>query len=362
MLLGLDASRANPSLAGVGRYSIEMIRHLVDCDRHRFRLYANRTPRPSWSMRPHVEWRDLPFPRLWTHVRLSVEMARHAPDVLFVPAHVLPLVRPALAVVTIHDLGFLRFPRCHPRRQRLYLRLSTMWNARAASAILADSRATLADLQSLLSVPPERVTVVYPGVSEAFAPQPPQEVARVVARHSLPSQYLLFVGTLHPRKNLLRLLAAHAQVDQAPTLALAGRPGWMSEPILQRARSEAPRVRLLGPVPEEDLPALMSGATALMLPSLYEGFGIPVLEAMACETPVIASTTSSLPEAVGDAGLLVDPLSVEDIARAMRRVCQDPELAHDLGRRGRARARDFTWQAAAGQALGIMEDLLERRS
>ncbi|NPV06602.1 MAG: glycosyltransferase family 4 protein [Anaerolineae bacterium] len=362
MLLGLDASRADLSLAGVGRYSVEMIRHLIDCERHRFRLYANGTPRPFWSVRPHVEWRDLPFPRLWTHIRLSVEMARHAPDVLFVPAHVLPLVRPPLATVTIHDLGFLRFPHCHPGRQRLYLRLSTMWNVRVASAILADSCATRADLQSLLGVPSQRVTVVYPGVSEAFFPQPAQKVARVTARHRLPSQYLLFVGTLHPRKNLLRLLAAHAQVGQAPTLVLAGRPGWMSEPILRRARSAAPRVRLLGPVAEEDLPALMSGATALMLPSLYEGFGIPVLEAMACGTPVIASATSSLPEVVGDAGLLVDPLSPEDIASAMRRVCQEPELVQDLRQRGRARARQFTWRAAAGQALRTMEDLNERPS
>jgi glycosyltransferase involved in cell wall biosynthesis len=260
-------------------------------------------------------------------------------------------------VVTIHDLGFLRFPECHPPRQRLYLRLSTIWNARLASAVLVDSRATLDDLGTLLKLPPGRATVAYPGVSESFAPRPPEAIARVAARHRLPPQYLLFVGTLQPRKNLERLIAAHAQVPEAPPLVLAGRPGWLSAPILQAAQAAGPRVRLLGAVDDPDLPALMSGATALILPSLYEGFGIPALEAMACATPVIASRTSSLPEVVGDAGLLVDPLSAEDIASAMRKLCTHRDLAQELSQRGYERAQRFTWEAAASTALRVMEEI-----
>lgn len=359
MLYGVDASRCDPTLAGVGRYSTELVRHLIGYRDRSFRLYANGVERPTWAAGGNVDWHSIPFPRVWTHLRLSAEMAGRPPDLLFVPGHVLPLLRPRRTLVTIHDLGYLRFPDCHPPRQRLYLRLSTAWNARAASAILVDSRATQTDLTAAHDVPTTRSTVVYPGVPATFRPQPAAVVEAARSRLGLPERYLLFLGTLQPRKNLLRLLKAHAAVPEAPDLIMVGRPGWLSQPILEYAETLADRVRLLGPLPDEDLPPVISGATALMLPSLYEGFGIPALEAMSCGTPVLASTTSSLPEVVGEAGILVDPLSTDAIAAAMRRLCADPDLREELGRRGRERARHFTWAAAARKTLSVMEALVD---
>jgi len=362
MLLGIDASRCDPALAGVGRYSTEMVRHLVGHRRHRYRLYANGAVRPDWSRLPGVEWRDIPFPRLWTHLRLSAEMLTQPPDLLFVPGHVLPVIHLRRTLVTIHDLGYRRFPECHPPRQRLYLRLSTAWSARVSTMILVDSRATQADLAAAHPVAAAKSTVVYPGVSASFRPQAAEVVEAARRRLGLPDQYLLFVGTIQPRKNLLRLIKAHGQVPEAPSLVIVGRPGWMSAPIMEYIENASHRVQVLDSVADADLPAVYSGATALTFPSLYEGFGIPALEAMACGTAVVASTTSSLPEVVGGAGILVDPLSVDGIAAAIRRIIGEPDLRYELGARGRERSRHFTWPTAARQALEVMEALFDQAS
>jgi len=352
MRIGVDASRAVMARrAGVGRYSREVVAALVSGSDHEFRLYANGAGQPAWARRENVAWCNLRLPRLWTHVRLSSEMARHPPDALFVPAHVVPVVHPAATVVTIHDLGYLSYPECHPPRQRLYLRLSTIWNARAAAMILADSQWTRNDLIERLRVPSEKIAVAYPGVSAEFEPQPAQRIEAVSGRYHLPERYLLYVGTVQPRKNLARLVDAHALVREAPPLVLAGAPGWLSGQLISKIKAAGARVHLLGYVDDSDLPALISGADALVLPSLYEGFGIPVLEAMACGTPVMASCTSSLPEVVGDAGILVDPLSVEAIASGIKQMCADPALARELAQKGRQRARRFTWAACARVAL-----------
>ncbi|MGQ9554372.1 MAG: glycosyltransferase family 4 protein [Anaerolineae bacterium] len=271
------------------------------------------------------------------------------------PAHVLPPVHPPTAVVTIHDLGYLHYPTAHPPVQRLYLHWSTLWNVRTARVILADSQATIYDLSRYLRVPAARTVLAYPGVNEAFYPQPDSRVDEVRRHYRLPSSYLLYVGTIQPRKNVSRLLAAHALVSEAPPLVLVGAPGWLSKGILREIEATGERVRMLGYVPDDDLPALLTGAQALALPSLYEGFGIPALEAMACGTPVVASRTSSLPEVVGDCGILVDPLSIDDIARGLELVCHNREFARHLGDCGRIRARQFTWAACAQAALTAIE-------
>jgi glycosyltransferase involved in cell wall biosynthesis len=356
MLIGIDASRGvMPRSAGVGRYSRELIAAMAAAAGHRLRLYANGAARPAWALGDNIEWRDLPWPRLWTHSRLAWEVFHHPPEALFVPAHVLPVAHPDASVVTVHDLGYLRFPECHPPRQRFYLRLSTRWNTHSSAAILADSHATKADLTRLLGVQPHKVSVAYPGVSSEFAPIASGAVQAVRLQYGLPDRYLLYVGTLQPRKNIARLLAAHAQVTQAPLLAMAGAPGWLSDDLVRRVDASGPRVKRLGFVPDEHLPALMTGAVALLLPSLYEGFGMPVLEAMACGTPVLASRTSSLPEIVGEAGVMVDPLSIESIVDGLRRLCNDADLARSLRQAGLERARIFTWSACAGVALQVIE-------
>jgi glycosyltransferase involved in cell wall biosynthesis len=300
----------------------------------------------------------MPFPRLWTHLRLSWEIVRRSPDLLFVPAHVLPLVRPRRTVVTIHDLGYLFFPHAHTLRRRLELHLSTAWNARKATRVIAVSQATKDDLVRRYRVPKERVQVVHHGVTSRFRPT---DDPAVPARYGLPPSYLLYLGTLQPRKNIERLLQAYARLPAgAPPLVLAGAKGWYFERIARTIDELGLGQRLVLPgyVADEDVPAILSAATALVYPSLYEGFGLPALEAMACGTPVIAARTSSLPEVVGEAGLLVDPLDVGALGAAMERLLSDAVLGEQLRSRGLERARAFTWERCARETMAVLEEAL----
>ncbi len=364
MDIGIDASRAaRPERTGTENYSLHLIRALLDLGSpHRFRLYFNQRPSADLFRRsPQVDWRVIPLPRLWTHLRLASEMLFHAPDVLFVPAHVLPLIHPP-SVATVHDLGYRHFPEAHTWRARMYLEWGTRHNARASRLVIADSRATRDDLVSMYGVPEDKIRVVYPGIRPGLAPVRDSAVVDgVLDKYGIPKSYLLYVGTLQPRKNLSRLVEAFAALPDEHTLVLAGKKGWLYADILRRAQrlGVGHRVIFTGYVPDGDLPALLSGAQLFVFPSLYEGFGLPVLEAMACEVPVVCSDTSSLPEVAGDAALLVSPTDTAGLAAAMNRVLTDPELRRTLVSRGKAQAAGFTWRRCAEQVLKVLEEAAE---
>ncbi len=363
--IGIDASRAlSAAPTGTEGYSYHLIRALLPRlgAPYRTRLYFRTAPEPDSF--PGAELRVIPFPRLWTHLRLSWEMARHAPDLLFVPAHVLPPIRPQRTVVTIHDLGYRYFPEAHPRRQRLYLDWSTRWNARVADHILADSTATRDALVQEYGIAPSKITVAYPGYDSDLAPVRDATVlAAVRARYHIPGPYILFMGRMQPRKNLVRLIDAFAHLapDRADlTLVLAGPAGWLAEPIRARVHGLGLEARVLFPgyIAEADKAALISGAQVFAYPSLYEGFGFPVLEAQACGVPLLASNTSSLPEVVGDGGLLVDPLDTSAIAAGLARLLDDVMLRRTLIALGSANLRRFSWEATARTVLTVIENLL----
>ena len=318
--IGIDASRtAVVAKTGTEHYTFELLAALAQRDRvDRFTLYCNQPPAALPPLGTNVRLCRMPFKRLWTHARLSLELAVAPPDVLFVPAHVLPLgtplVRGMYTVVTIHDLGYLHFPATHTAAQRLYLRLSTAWSARIANAVIAISRATSADLVRYTKIDAQKIHVIHHGVAARFRPATPAAIAATTAHYGIDRPYFLFVGTVQPRKNLQRAVEAFAALvagSQAapPLFVIAGKKGWLTEAIEREAQATgfAEYIRFIGYVPDDDLPPLLSGALAFVFPSLYEGFGMPVLEAMACGTAVITSTTSSLPEVAGDAALLVDP-------------------------------------------------------
>jgi glycosyltransferase involved in cell wall biosynthesis len=371
MLIGIDASRATVARrTGTENYSLHLIRELLaEGTEHRYRLYFNQAPPPG-LFSGTADWRVIPFPRLWTHARLSWEMMRHPPDLLFVPSHVLPLVRPVRSVVTVHDLGYHYYPEAHTLSQNLYLRWSTRYNARSAVRVLADSEATRRDLIDFYRIEEERVTVVYPGRDEALVPiGDPGLIASVCARHGVTTPYLLYVGTLHPRKNLVRLVQAFASLlrseDVGPSdscsglkLVLAGKKGWYYEEIFAQVRklNLVDRVVFTGYVPDADLPSLLSGALAFVFPSLYEGFGLPVLEAMSCGVPVICSDSSSLPEVAGDAALLTDPLDSEAWVEALWRVVADRDLRCTLAGRGFEQVQRFSWRQTAKETLQVLEE------
>jgi len=366
MLIGIDASRAVAARpTGTEIYSHRLIQALLALDSpHRFRLYCRSTPPASDFS--GAELCTIPFPRLWTHLRLSWEMARCPPDALFVPAHVLPLVHPRASLVTVHDLGYLYFPEAHPWHQRLYLDLSTRWNARTAAHLLADSKVTMTDLVARYDIPPERITVAHPGLDETLAPiRDHSTIEAVKARYGIAGDYFLYLGTLQPRKNLTRLITAFGALQPETLkpetiLVLAGKRGWLYGGLFTQVHRMGLENHVLFPgyIPDEDKAALLSGALAFVFPSLYEGFGLPVLEAQGCGCPVITSTTSSLPEVAGGAALLVDPSDADGIATAMRRIVADSALRETLIEDGFANVRRFSWTACAQSVLSVVEQFV----
>lgn len=358
--IAIDASRTTRAhRTGTENYALRLIQALLALDSpHRFTLYFREQPAPDlFATHPNVAQRVLPFPRLWTHVRFATALYHDRPDVSFVPAHTLPVRFPGRAVVTLHDLGYVYFPQAHPLRQRLYLDLTTRYSARRATLILADSEATQRDLAAHYHVPPGKMRVVYPGV-EGIARASDAEIAAVRQKYNLPERYLLFLGTLQPRKNIARLVEAYQawraqadSADQAIALVLAGRRGWLSDTL----PLDAPGVIVPGYVADSDTAALYSGALALIFPSLYEGFGFPVIEAMRCGTAVLCSSTSSLSELAGDAALTIDPLDVNAIQDGIGRLIADSDLRAELVQRGYRQAARFSWRSAAEQTMAALE-------
>lgn len=352
MHIAIDASRTTAGrITGTEHYALQMIRALIRLNtQHRITLYFRDTPSPDlFPESPLVQKRVIPFPRLWTHLRFAVELWRDRPDVTWVPAHTLPVFFPGRAAVTVHDLGYRHFPRAHPVNTRRYLDWTTRYSARRASVVLADSRATADDLTRFYGTPSSKIRVVYPGVD---AP-PIGDIEAVRTKYRLPEQYFLFIGTLQPRKNIVRLVQAYAKAALPGVgLVLAGGKGWLYDPAWTDG---VEGLVMPGYVDEADKGALYARALALVFPSLYEGFGFPVLEAMHCGTPVLCSNTSSLPELAGDAALLVDPTDVNAICEGMRQLAQDAALRQSLRAKGDLQALKFTWTDAAKMALAALE-------
>lgn len=370
--LGIDGRLANESMrAGVGHYCYELLRALSPLgEGFQYRVYLDCPPSADFPLSDtDAEIRVLPPGRFWTQWRLGRELRADPPDVFFSPVTQLPIACPCPAIVTVHDLACFSFPDHFPWRMRTAARLQAHHAARNGVHFMADSQATQRDIEVHLSVPPERITVAYLGCSKRFfGPHPPESIVETRSRHGLPERYVLYTGRLQPRKNLSRLLAAFACVcAEYPSLphhlVLAGDDGWMPEGI-EKAIAHSPvreRIHRLGFVSGADLPALMAGADVLALVSLWEGFGLPVVEAMATGTAVLVSNTSSLPEVAGDAAVTVDPEDTEAIAEALARLLSDDDWRHEHAWRGPGRAARFTWESTARWLLGAVREVLGRR-
>lgn len=367
MRIAIDASRTTiAARTGTENYALQLIRALLaQPSLHEFTLYFREEPSPTlFASAPNIHVKVIPFARLWTHVRFAAELWIDRPDVTFVPAHALPLILPGKAVATVHDLGYRFFPEAHPAYERFYLDLTTRTTSRRASRILADSLATKRDLVAQYGVSADKIDVVYPGV-EGLSRASTAQIAAARAKYGLPDSYFLFLGTLQPRKNIQRLIEAFGRyctenADHDIGLVLAGKRGWLIEDVLRQALEALPaaqreRVIFTGYVDDDEIAPLYSGALALVFPSLYEGFGFPVLEAMLCGTPVICSNTSSLPELAGDAAVLVDPLSLDAIAAGMAQLAGDSALRESLVQKGHQQAAQFTWDRAAQLTLQALE-------
>ena len=272
------------------------------------------------------------------------------------------VTRQARTVVTVHDLSCLRHPECFGFFRRTYYRAAIGRGAQLADATIADSASTRSDLIELAGVPPERVSVVPLGVEPELRPVADEQTLRSVReKYSLPAQFLLFIGTIEPRKNIVRIIESFASIaDRVPHhLVIAGRKGWKYHDVFRtvnRLQLQS-RVHFAGRIDESDVAALYSLADIFVWPSLYEGFGLPVLEAMACGTPVVTSNCSSLPEVAGSAALTVDPLATDEIAEAIMRLIDNAPLRGQLIAKGFVRASELTWKRTAASTLLVYEQL-----
>ena len=360
MRVVFDARLVTYQPAGIGNYVMSLLGAMRGQAQAELTvLISRKDPNLAERLRP------LAARRVWTpphhrfeQLALALELLPVRADVYHAPDFIPPFLRRLPAVVTVHDLAFLRMPELLTSDSRHYYGQIHL-AVRHADRIIAVSNRTRRDLVELVGAPAGRIDVVYEAADPRYGLVDEGTVARSRSRFGLQRDYLLFVGTREPRKNLARLLEAYAWLvarrSDAPELVVAGRTGWLADDLEARAETLglADQIRWLGGVDAEALPGLYAGAVAFVFPSLYEGFGLPVLEAMACGTPVVASTGGALPEIAADAALLVDPLDVEALASTMARVVAEPALRDELRERGRARARRFSWQAAAEQTLDV---------
>ncbi|MCO6451085.1 MAG: glycosyltransferase family 4 protein [Caldilineales bacterium] len=352
--------------AGIHIYSRQLLQHLVERERRiSFTAFVSDDaypPPPGLSL---VRSAHLTRSRLgriiWEQTALPFLARSRQIDLWHGLAYALPLTSARPGVVTIHDLSFLRYPQAFNASNRLYLSRITALSSRRAQRVIAVSEATAGEVHELLGVPRNRIDVVYNGVDDDFSTRPAVEIETYREQAGWPQRFILSVGTLEPRKNypsLLRAYALYRQMSSHPLpLLIGGGKGWRYEEVykLQSELRLEESVRFLGYVAPEQLPWLYNAAQLFVYPSLYEGFGLPVAEAMACGTPVITSTESSLPEVAGDAALIVSPYEVEEMAVAMRDILSDDARRQSMITAGLEQSRQFHWSRTAAQTAEIYQ-------
>lgn len=362
MRIGIDARLVFYHQAGIGQYILRLTNALAALDHeNEYYLFHSRKDHTRLVQAPNFHRRAL-----WTpsHHRverfaMSAEMLPHSLDVFHSPDFIPPRVMRAPNVITVHDLAFLLYPRfLTPEAARYYGQIDPA--SRSAAHIIAVSQSTKRDITRLLGVPEDKVSVIYEAAHSTSQPIDKHEAKEHVrAKYGVAGDFILFVSTIEPRKNLPTLLAAYSklldQYKSSARLVVAGSKGWLTEDVDAAVEKYklADRVCFLGAVPTEELGYLYNAARVFALPSFYEGFGLPPLEAMASGTPVVVSNVSSLPEVVGDAGLLVDPNDVDAWAVALHRVLTDNELHAQMSDKGLKRAANFSWERAARETLNV---------
>ena len=376
MRIGIDYTSAAHQGAGIGRLTRNVVRALAEIDQeNEYTLLVQGREIPYPPAVPHGRnvasgipnanfgevrtWiSERWWTRIWHRLRLPipVDWVVGSIDLFHSPDFTLPPTRPGTrTIVTVHDLSFLRLPHCFEPALLDYLAVHVPRAVRRADRVLADSESTRRDVIELLGIPGDKVSVLYSGVEPRFQPiHDPQTLEGVRLKYDLPPRFVLCVGTIQPRKNHAALIEAFTRLDTSDlSLVIVGGKGWLYEDVFHKIRELGmrDRVHLTGFVDDRDLPVLYNLAEVFAWPSLYEGFGLPPLEAMACGIPVVTANNSSLPEVVADAGLLVDAADTQALAHALARVLNDPALRRTLVARGLARAREFTWHKAAQTLL-----------
>lgn len=374
MRVAIDYTAAVNQSAGIGRFVRSLVGALAEIDSENEYLLVHAAPNdvqePQFPIAENFSRRPLRFSQRFLDVMwqrfglpLPITLLTGPVDIFHSPDFVLPPVQRARSVLTVHDLAFLLQPECADAGLKEYLDKAVPRSVRKADFVVTDSENTRNDVICLLGADPERVEVVPGGVEPSFKPvNNAPKIAALRKRLGIgAAPFILSVGVIEPRKNLGLLIEAYRILRDRQKLphrlVIVGKRGWLWEDIERQAQRSPYHddVQFVGHLPEEDLPAMYSAATAFAFPSLYEGFGLPPLEAMACGTPVVVSKTSSLPEVVGDAGLQVDPQDAEALAAALELLLLDEPLRADIRARGLERAASFTWKASAEKLLAVYQ-------
>lgn len=374
MSIYVDVSSAVHAKAGIGRYAESLVRALVANQPGRFALFYNRGPVsqppaglesiPARTVRAgYKPWRMA----VWLGQLARVGFDRLVPEAELFHAteHLLPPFQGIPSVLTIHDMIFHLFPEHQKRLNHWYLNATMPLYCRRADAIITVSESSKNDIVTHYGLEPSKIRVVHEAAAPEFVPVLAPAIAGVRTRYGLPERYLLHVGTIEPRKNLTRVIQALQRLRdgglQIPLVVVGGK-GWLYHDFFERLEcmEVADSVYFPGYVPAADLPAFYSGATIAIVASVYEGFGLPLLEAMACATPVVSSSASSLPEVGGDAALYFDPYDVEAMAEVIRSVWLDPDLREHLGNLGLGQSAGFSWERAAQETADVYDTVLPR--
>ena len=394
MLIGIDGNEANVrNRVGSGEYAFELLhqfaklastRHsgdpaqpgtpesnrVTDFGQARMTSFLIFLKEPPLSDLPkqseNFKYKIFGPKRLWTQFALPLNLTfGQKPDVFFSMAHYGPRFSKVPYIVTIHDLSYIHYPELFKKNDLYQLTSWSKYSIKNSVHIITVSQATKDDIVKNYNVTPSKITVTYEGYDKSrFKPQPKNSIDRVKKKYKISDDYIIFVGTLQPRKNLERLLEAFNKVTSNQKLetrnlklAIAGKKGWMFDSIFTKVKELGleSRVIFTDYVPDSDLSALISGSQAHVLPSLWEGFGIPVIEAQACGVPVVVSNTSSLPEIVGDSAILINPEDIDSIADGIKKVLTDEKKRSDLVKRGFVNIKRFSWQKCAKQTLEVLE-------
>lgn len=377
MKIWIDGYEANvPQRLGSSQVNFELLKNLELIDHENNYLILLPSPPLGDLPKEREGWRyKILKPRkLWTRIALPLALIfnKEKPDLFFSPTQYLPIFIPQKVkkVMTIFDLAPLHFPKLYKKDDLYKLTKWTKQSAQKADAVITISNSTKKDILKNYHIDKNRIVVAYPGYNQNLyhVNKNIEQINQIKSKYNIEGEYILFIGTVQPRKNLIRLIEAFAQIIKTlPDLKLVvvgkikgiGRQSWMFEEILEKPKKLGIEQSIIFTdfVPDEDLPLLVNGAAAFILPSLWEGFGIPALDSMACGTPVIVSNISSLPEAVGKAGLLIDPNSEEQIAQAIRTIYTDKKLRVRMSKQGLIQVKKFSWLKMAKVVLKTFKEI-----
>lgn len=366
MLIGVDANEANiKDRVGSGQYTFELLKQFAKNKNYQFLIYLKDKPLDDLP-KESSNFKYIIFgpKKFWTQLALPVKLTfGNKPDVFFSPAHYGPRFSKVPYALTIHDLSYLHFPELFKKNDLFQLTNWSKYSIENSAQIITPSNSVKVDIIKNYKVKPSKITVTYEGYDQfRFKPQPKSAIEKIKSKYKIKGDYIIAVGTLQPRKNHQRLIEAFHLLGtrhQVPgtSLVVVGKRGWLYDEILEKSKKLGieKQVIFTGFVPDGELPALISGARVYVNPSLWEGFGIPVIEAQACSVPVVVSNSSSLPEIVGDSAILVDPESVDSIAGGIEKVLTNEKTRSDLVRKGFENIKRFSWENCAKETLKVLQ-------